>query len=269
MHERAAHSTHALAALCMAFLLLPLLAVIPVSFTDKRFLSMPDEWSLRHYETLLNSGEWLSSIGTSLLVAFVASILATALAVSFGLGVWYLRSRLAVALLMMVMLPLAVPPVVSAMVLYFLGSSVGGVIPWLGVDTLGGVIIAHVIMVEPFAVVVILVALSRLDRRIEIAARSAGASLWQTTFLVILPNIRAGILSAWFLAFILSWEEIAVTLFVTSVNVITLPRRIWSGLRDALDPVIAAISAILILLTVLVVLGRALAPLFRRQVGNE
>jgi len=263
--RRAGIPAHVLASLGMAFLVFPLLVVLPVSFTDKRYLSMPDTWSLQHYETLFTSTAWLSSIGTSLLVAAIASVVATTLAVSFALGVWYLRSRWAVALLIIVMLPMAVPPVISAMVLYFLGTSVSGVLPWIGNDTLGGVILAHIIMVEPFAVVVVLVALSQLDRRIETAARSLGASMMQTTFLVVLPNIRHGILSTLFLTFVLSWEEVAVTLFVTSVNVITLPRRIWSGLRDALDPVIAAISAVLILLTVLVVLGRALAPLFRRR----
>lgn len=266
--QRAGIPAHFLAALAMVFLVFPLLAVIPVSFTDKRYLSMPDTWSFQHYEALVTSNAWLSSIGTSLLVAVAASLIATLLAVCFGLGVWYLRSRWVAVLVVLVMLPMAVPPVISAMVLYFLGTSMSGTVPWLANDTLGGVILAHVIMVEPFAVVVILVALSRLDRRLETAARSLGASLSQTTFLVILPNIRHGILSTLFLTFVLSWEEIAVTLFITSVNVITLPRRIWSGLRDALDPLIAAISAILILITVLVVLSRALAPLFRRPDVN-
>lgn len=258
-------STHFLAVLAMAFLVLPLLALVPVSFTDKRYLSMPEEWSLQHYEALFTSSAWLSSIGTSLVVAVVASLIATVLAVSFGLGVWYLRARWVAVLLVLVMLPMAVPPVISAMVLYFLGTSMSGTIPWLANDTLGGVMLAHVIMVEPFAVVVVLVALSRIDRRLETAARSLGASLAQTTFLVILPNIRHGILSTFFLTFVLSWEEIAVTLFVTSVNVITLPRQIWGGLRDALDPVIAAISVVLILATILVVLARALVPLMGRE----
>jgi putative spermidine/putrescine transport system permease protein len=111
-------------------------------------------------------------------------------------------------------------------------------------------------MIVPFAVVVILVALSQLDRRIEMAARGMGASLWQTTWQVVLPNIRFGVFSAWLLTFVLSWEEIAATLFITSVNAITLPRRIWMGLRDNLDPAIAAISVILIALTVVLVLGR-------------
>ncbi len=100
----------------------------------------------------------------------------------------------------------------------------------------------------------------RIKRNLETASRNLGASLGQTTFLVILPNIRHGILSTVLLTFVLSWEEIAVTLFVTSVNVITLPRRIWSGLRDALDPVIAAISASLVLVTVVIVLLRVVVP---------
>lgn len=261
--HRVSPMTYVLAVFGMAFLLFPLLAVIPVSFTDKRYLSMPEQWSWQHYQALFTSGEWLSSIGTSAFVAVAASIVATTLAVCFGLGVWYLRSRWVGILLVIVMLPMAVPPVISAMVLYFLGTQMSGIVPWLSNDTLGGVILAHVIMVEPYAVVTVLVTLSRLDRRLETAARSLGASLAQTTFLVILPNMRHGIASALILTFVLSWEEIAVTLFVTSVEVITLPRRIWGGLRDALDPTIAAISTVLIIATVILLLARTLWPWFR------
>ena len=259
--QRPGIPTHVLASLAMAFLVFPLLAVIPVSFTDKRYLSMPEEWSLQHYQALFTSADWLGSIGTSMMVAAAASVIATVLAVCFGLGVWYLRSRWVTILVLLVMLPMAVPPVISAMVLYFLETNMSEVVGWLGYDTIGGVILAHVIMVEPYAVVTILVTLSQLNRNIEVAARNLGASLSQTTFLVVLPNIRHGIASTVLLTFVLSWEEIAVTLFVTSVEVITLPRRIWSGLRDALDPVVASISAVLVMLTVVIVLVRVVVPL--------
>jgi putative spermidine/putrescine transport system permease protein len=83
-----------------------------------------------------------------------------------------------------------------------------------------------------------------------------GASLWQTTVMVMLPNIKFGIFSAWLLTFVLSWEEIGVTLFITSVRAITLPRRMWMGLRDNIDPAIAAISVLLIIATVALVLVR-------------
>ena len=101
-----------------------------------------------------------------------------------------------------------------------------------------------------------LVALSQVDRRIDLAARGLGASVAQRAFKVILPNIRFGIVTALLLSFVLSWEEIGVTLFVSSVNAVTLPRLMWMGLRDNIDPAIAAISVLLILVTVTVLLAR-------------
>ncbi|KWR84761.1 MULTISPECIES: ABC transporter permease [Pseudomonas] len=258
-HESRAPS-RLLAAMAMIFMLFPLLAVIPVSFTGKRFLSMPDgNWSLRHYKALLDSPEWLSAVGQSLVVASAACVVATALAVSFALGIWYLRSRWAALLIGLVLLPMAIPPMISAMVLYFMETTVSKLAPGLGYDTLFGLTIAHIVMVVPYGVVTMLVALSQLDRRIELAARNLGASLAQTTFLVVLPNLKLGVASTALLCFALSWEEIAVTLFVTSTEVNTLPRQIWSGLRDNIDPAVAAISVLLIALTLLALLGRMLA----------
>src|SRR5690606_10862036 len=94
-----------------------------------------------------------------------------------------------------------------------------------------------------------MVALSRLDRKFDLASQGMGASLWQTIFWVIIPNTKFGITTAAFLAFILSWEEIAVTLFITSFGVNTLPRQIWNGMRDNIDPAIAALSVVLIAIT--------------------
>jgi len=249
-----------IAYLAMLFLLLPLIAVIPVSFTGKRFLSMPDgDWSLRHYQALTQSPEWLGSIGTSLTIAIACAVISTVLAVLFSLGIWYRRPPFTAVLVGFVMLPMAVPPIISALVLYFFETGINLY------DTLPGVVIAHVVVAVPYAVVTILVALSQVDRRIELAARNLGASIWQTTFLVLLPNIKLGVVSAAFLSFILSWEEIAVTLFVTSFEVITLPRRIWSGLRDNIDPVIAAVSVLLIAITVSAIVIRMIVQARREE----
>ena len=95
-----------------------------------------------------------------------------------------------------------------------------------------------------FATVLILVSLSQLDRRIDLAARGLGATVWERATRVIMPNIKFGIVTAALLSFVLSWEEIGVTLFITSVNAITLPRLMWMGLRDNIDPAIAAIGSI-------------------------
>lgn len=231
----------------MGFLMLPLAAVVPVSFTGKRYLSMPDgDWSLRHYVALLQSSEWLGSIANSAVVAIFAGLLATLLSTAFVIAIWYRSNVWTRWLIGLCMLPLIVPPVVSAMVLYFMTTRVSRVAPGIGYDSLPGVILSHTLLIVPFGVINMLVAISRIDRRIELAARNLGASLWQTTWMVILPNLRMAMLTTFLLCFVLSWEEIAVTLFITSWEVITLPRQIWSGLRDNVDPVVAAISTLLI-----------------------
>jgi putative spermidine/putrescine transport system permease protein len=149
-----------------------------------------------------------------------------------------------------------VPPVVSALTLYFFLTTLSR---WNGLvtyDSFVGVVLAHAVMIAPFAVVVLSVALGQVDRRIDLAARGMGAGLWSRITQVILPNIRFGLFSALFLTFVLSWEEIGVTLFITSVDTVTLPRLMWMGLRDNIDPAIAAISVMLIALVVAVVLGK-------------
>jgi len=243
--------------LTIVFLLMPLLAIIPVSFTGTRYLSMPKgNWSLRHYEALLTNPIWLDSIKLSLGIAVASAAISTMLAVMFGLGLWYVRNRFSTMLAALVFLPMVMPPVVSAIILYFFETSLIDVAPWIGFDSVGGVILAHVVVATPFALVTFMVALSQIDKRIDMAARGLGASLWQSIFWVVLPNAKFGILSAAFFAFILSWEEISVTLFITSFNVITLPRQMWNGMRDNVDPAIAAISVILISLTVIGILVR-------------
>ncbi|WP_395018744.1 ABC transporter permease [Dongia sp.] len=245
------------AVLAAVFLLMPLLAVVPVSFTPARFLSMPEgELSLRHYRALFENPAWGEGLLLSLRIGIVSSAVATTLAVMFGLGIWMLRPLLAGLLVGFVLLPMVVPPVVSAMTLYFLLTGLSKMNDLVGYDTWLGVALAHVVMIAPFAVVLILVALSQVDRRIDLVARGLGASVAQRAFRVILPNIKFGIVTAALLSFVLSWEEIGVTLFVTSVNAITLPRLMWMGLRDNIDPAIAAISVLLILLTMTILLAR-------------
>jgi putative spermidine/putrescine transport system permease protein len=258
------------AAIVAAFLLMPLLAVVPVSFTPARFLSMPNgHLSLRHYQELFDNPAWGQGVLLSLKIGIVASLVATALAVMFGLGIWMLRPRFAAVLVGFVLLPMVVPPVVSALTLYFLLTGLSKLNDLVGYDTWLGVALAHVVMIAPFAVVLILVALSQVDRRIDLAARGLGASVAQRAFRVILPNIRFGIVTALLLSFVLSWEEIGVTLFVSSVNAITLPRLMWMGLRDNIDPAIAAISVLLITLTVTVLLARiAVRRLLARRLAQ-
>lgn len=255
-----------LALLVAIFLLMPLLAVVPVSFTPSRMLSMPTgDLSIRHYRALVEDPRWLDSILLSLRVGIVSSTLATLFALAFSLGIWMFRPRFTAVLVGFVLLPMIVPPVVSAITLYFLLTSISGISGLMGYDTWLGVVLAHVVVTVPFAVVLILVALGQVDRRIDLAARGLGASTWERATKIIIPNIKFGIATAWLLSFVLSWEEIGVTLFITSVNAITLPRLMWMGLRDNIDPAIAAISVILIVITVT---AMTIGIVYRRVKGN-
>lgn len=186
-----------LGALVALFLLMPLLAVVPISFTPARFLSMPkDTLSLVHYRALLENPAWMDSFLLSLRIGVVSSVVATALATAFSLGIWMVRPRFTALLVGFVLLPMIVPPVVSAMTLYFLLTSLSQVSDTVGYDSWLGVVLAHVVMIVPFAVVMILVALAGVDRRIDLAARGFGASVARRAFHVILPNIKFGILTA-------------------------------------------------------------------------
>ena len=247
----------ALALLVGVFLLLPLLAVVPISFTPSRMLSMPQgSLSLTHYRQLIDNPDWLNAIVLSTKIGILTSLISTTLATSFALGIWMLQPRFSQVLVGFVLLPMIVPPVVSAMTLYFLLTGMSQLSQAIGFDSVVGVTMAHVVMTVPFAVVMVLVSLAQVDRRIDLAARGLGATVAQRVFHIILPNIRFGVMTAALLVFVLSWEEIGVTLFITSVDAITLPRLMWMGLRDNVDPAIAAISVVLIVITTLVLLIR-------------
>lgn len=247
------------AALVAVFLLMPLIAVVPVSFTPTRYLSMPDgEWSWRHYRALIDNPAWARGLGLSVGIGVVSAALSTGLALAFSLGLWIAQPRLAGLLMGIALLPMVAPPVVSALTLYFFLITLSQFNDVIAYDTWAGVALAHSVMTAPYAVVLITVALAQVDRRIDLAARGMGASLARRIREVILPSIRFGVLSALLLTFVLSWEEIGVTLFITSVDAVTLPRLMWMGLRDNIDPAIAAISVVLIIIVVIVILAKTL-----------
>lgn len=255
-----------LAVLVAIFMLMPLLSVVPVSFTPKRYLSIPtDELSWRHYLTLIEDREWIEGIWLSLRIGVLSATFATALATFFSLGLWMFKPRFAGLLMGIALLPMVAPPVVSALTLYFFLITLTGFNDIIAYDTMFGVALAHSVMIMPFAVVLVSVSLAQVDRRMDLAARAMGASLGTRVFRVILPNIRFGVIASFFLTFVLSWEEIAVTIFITSVNAVTLPRLMWQGLRDNIDPAIAAISVVLILIVAVIVIGRAVVTAIRER----
>ena len=228
----------------VCFLIVPVLVVVPVSFTPKRYLSWPgSEWSLRHYEVLVGEGGWLSSIGDSLLVATAAAVLSVVMGTLFAVGHWRLNNGVTRNLRLFLLLPMIVPPIVHAVAFY----QAWAVLKLL--DSYPGLILVHSMKALPFVVLSVSASLINLDPRLEQASRSLGATSRETLWLIILPQVRPGIIAGAIFAFVTSWDEIIVAIFITSREVYTLPKRIWDGIFDNIDPAIAALGTVMILLT--------------------
>ena len=227
------------------FLVLPVTVVVPVSLTDQRFLSLPrDHLSLQYYARLFTSEAWLSSILQSFVIAAAATVLAVAVGTLAAIGCWRINSRATEILRVLMLAPLIVPTIVYALGIYRLWISLGML------DSYTGVILAHGVTAIPYVVITVSTALANFDPRLEQAARNLGASVGQTLRRVILPNILPGVVSGAIFAFIHSWDELVIVLFIASRHIFTLPRRIWDGINDNIDPTMAAVAVVLILVTV-------------------
>lgn len=239
------------------YLVLPILIILPVSLTDQRFLSLPqDGLSLRHFATVLGSPEWLHSIWQSFTIAVASTLLSVVVGTLCAIGCWRISTRATELIRALMLLPLIIPSIVYAIGLYrYFG-------PLDLLDRFLGVVIAHGVTGVPYVVITVSTALAAFDPRLEQAARSMGASLSQTLRWVILPRIAPGIFSGGIFAFIHSWDELVMVLFIASRDVFTLPRRIWDGINENVDPAIAAVAMILILFTLLLLM---LDQLVRRR----
>ncbi|MCX7350856.1 MAG: ABC transporter permease [Alphaproteobacteria bacterium] len=252
---------HIAAWLILAILIIPSLVAFPVSITAKTYLSLPWEGvSLQHFQHLLTSPEWISSFGQSLLIAIVASALSTLLGTLAAIGLWRLSGRFIEAIRAFLLLPLMVPPIISAMAFYRWW------VPMGLIDSYLGLILAHAILAIPMVVITVSAALANFDLRLEQASRSLGASLPTTLRRVILPAIRPGILAGAVFAFILSWDETVVPLFISKFDVFPLPRRLWNGMRENTDPTVAAAAVVLICTTLVFLVGFAILS---RKRGEE
>ena len=239
--------------LVLLFLMLPTLVAIPVSLTPERYISLPTgELSLQHYRALFGDEVWQNAILQSLLIGTASAILATLLGGLAAVGLWRLSSRWGETARLLALAPLIVPPVVSALAFYRLFARLDLL------DTFTGVILAHTLLAAPFVLITTAASLANIDRRQEQASRSLGASGARTLWSVIAPQARAGLVTGAVFAFLTSWDEIVVTLFVASRSVYTLPRKMWDGLNERVDPTIAAAATVLFVLTLLLIGGQAL-----------
>jgi putative spermidine/putrescine transport system permease protein len=225
----------------LVFLVAPALIAIPVSLTSQNYLSLPwDGLSLQYYREVFTSPDWMSSFFQSSMIGLTSAALATVMGTLAAVGLWRMSSRWGEVLRGFLLLPLVIPPIIAAMAFYRL------YVPLRLIDTYTGLILAHAVLAAPLVLITVGASLAGFDRRLEQASRNLGASASQTLWRVILPSIRPGVISGAVFAFIASWDEIVVTLFLSKFSVYTLPRRMWNGIRENTDPAVAAAAVVLL-----------------------
>ena len=242
----------AIGVLVALFLLLPIVFIVVLSFGSSQWLIIPPpSWTLRWYQEMFADPRWLEAILTSAKIAFLVMVASVGLGLlaSFGLvrGSFPGRATIRAFFLM----PMILPVVVLAVALYaiFLRIGLSG--------TLLGFVIAHTLVALPFAIIPISNALEAFDKSIEDAAILCGANPWEAKFRVTLPAIKLGLFTAAVFSFLVSWDEVVLAIFMASPQLQTLPVLIWGMVRQDLSPVIAAVSTLLVAVTVLLMLTAA------------
>jgi putative spermidine/putrescine transport system permease protein len=236
--------------LALVFLALPILIVITLSFSSASYLTFPPPaFGIRWYYAYLSSPEWMASTWLSLGIAACVVVLSTALGTLAALGLARLSGATRTALGALILSPLIVPGIVVAIGIYYVFAR------YRLVGSPAGLVLAHACLAVPFVVTSVSASLAGLDRRLEQASLGLGATPWGTFRQVTLPLIRPGILVGALFAFITSFDELIVALFLSGSGAITLPRRMWDDLRFAIDPTIAAVSTLTITLTTALLAG--------------
>ncbi len=249
--ERIGH--FAVRALCvgvLAFLLLPIVAIVPLSFSSSSFLVYPvPDWSLRWYRELVESAEWIRAAQNSFIVAPAATLIATVLGTMAAVGLARVRFRGKDALLSVLIAPMIVPIVVVGVGTYLFFARFGLT------DSYAGLILVHAALGTPFVLTTVSATLQGFDHNLVRASASLGAAPLETFRRVTLPLIAPGVISGALFAFATSFDEVVVTLFLAGPAQVTLPRQMFTGIRENITPVIAAVATLLIVFTTALMLA--------------
>lgn len=230
--------------LFITFMLAPLVVVILVSFTDKGYISMPfDGASLKWYLAIFNDDSFTAPFYRSVILGAVAATLATVLAVPAGMAIAWYRFPGRDTLLAVLMSPLMVPHVVLGIALLRFLTVIGGS------STLWGLTAAHIVLVMPYVLRLVVAAATGFDRTTSQAAQSLGASGWTVFWRIEMPLILPGIAGGWLIAFINSFDELTMSVFVASASTETLPVKMYNYIANTIDPLLASVSTVLIVLT--------------------
>ena len=234
------------------FLITPILVVMPLSFNAENFFTFtpemlsfdPEGYSLRHYRNFFNSSEWQQALRNSLLIAPVATFLAVSFGTLAAIGLSQPHVPFRRAIMAILISPMIVPLIISAAGMYFFYSRIGLQGTYLGV------VLAHAALGIPFVIITVTATLVGFDRSLTRASANLGADPVRTFFKVQMPLILPGVISGGLFAFITSFDEVVVVLFVGSANQQTLPWQMFTGLREQISPTILAVATILVAISI-------------------
>ena len=230
----------------LLFLVLPVLVVMPLSFSSQPYFTYPlPGLSLRWYEDFLGSPDWMLALKNTLITAFSSTAIATVLGVTASLGLMSPRLKGKAVITGLLVSPMIVPLIITAVGVYFAFSPLGLT------SSLSGLILAHASLGVPFVVVTVTATLAGFNETLSRAGRSLGASPLRVFLQVKLPIIAPGVISGALFAFATSFDEIVVALFLTGPDQKTIPRQMWSGIREQLSPTILAVATILVVISTL------------------
>ena len=242
----------AVCALIYFFPMLPLLVVFPISLSSAPYMQFPPPgFSWQWYERYLDDPQWIDATWRSLYIGGATSVLALLLGVPLAFSLVRARFRGRALLDRLALAPIIVPTIILSVSIYGLFAKLKLIGTWYGL------VVAHTVLALPFVVLVIAAGLRDFDRSLEQAAEGLGASRWKTLARITLPLLRPSLVSAGLLAFISSFDEVVVALFLAGANM-TLPKKMFDNIMMEIDPTIAAVSVMQILLVsvVLVLIGR-------------
>ncbi|EKX56155.1 hypothetical protein D516_3215 [Rhodobacter sp. AKP1] len=238
-------TVRALGFLIICTLILPILVVIIISFSEASYLTFPPPgWSLKWYEKFFSDSNWMTAFWNSLGIAALSAVIAVTLGASAAMGIVRSEIRYKSALMLLLVSPMIVPPVVLGLSLYSLFLQLGLV------GTYFGLAAAHAIGGIPIVVVIVAASLQAVDRKLEQGAAVHGASPLTVFRTVTLPAIAPGLAAAVFFAFLHSFDELVLSLFLSSPRMKTLPLMLWADINYQLNPVLAVVSTLEVLLVV-------------------
>lgn len=228
----------------LLFLVFPVVVIIPLSLSATRYFVFPPRgFSLQWFQNFFGRSDWTDSAVLSVEVAVMTMGLALILGTLAAFGITRGTMRGKGLLSAFILSPMIVPNILVGIAIYFLFARLRIV------GTTLGFVLAHTVLAIPFVVVVVSAALSKMDRRLEQAASSLGANAAQVFWRVTAPLIKPALLTALAFAFVTSFDELVIAIFISGPHARTLPKRMWDGMERELDPTVAAVSALVIIIS--------------------